>query len=100
MKGLLYFALFIGCQVATSTVLLFFYALEKGYADQAAGIALSSDSLMAYAQEKVQENINLFLILYTALFLVVLAIFFAIRKKNVLHEVQLKKFSPRFCQAY
>ena len=96
MKGLLYFGLFICCQVVTSTVLLFVYALEKGYADQAAGIALSSDSLMAYAQEKVQENINLFLILYTALFLVVLAIFFAIRKKNVLHEVQLKKFSPRF----
>jgi len=96
IKGLCYFLLLLASQVTVSTALTFYYAYQKGLADQAAGISLSPEALSAYAEEQLYHHINVYLIAYGLFFILTVFLIFLIRRKNVWVETCIRRFSPKF----
>ena len=94
IKGLGYFLIFLGANTFITAVFVTIYTMEKLTADQAAGVFSSTEALTEYSTQKVYENSNLILPLYGGLFVMIVVLQFLIRKKPVLKELWIQKFSP------
>ena len=93
LYGLLFFLLLLASQVIVQTVMIFYFAYEKGLANQIAGIPLSAEELTNYAQAELYRNVNVYLITYGCLFALTVFLIFIIRRKNVWQETCILPFS-------
>ena len=101
IKGLAYFLVFVGAQVIATLIVMFYFGFKKAFEYAAAGInpAERAVEFSNYIQTQALTNTNLILFINTALLLLVLVIWFAIRKKNFFAETRMRKFSPNLLPA-
>lgn len=93
IKGFCYFGLFFASQIAAMLILMIYYAAKKVQEWQQLGQPIDRNVLSDYMLQMVQENSNGLLLIYALLLVLFLVIFFAIRKKNLFEETQIRKFS-------
>ena len=98
IKGLAYFLLFLASQVVASYVLIFYYVFKYMF-QLPAGADFDATQITEEAMEMVFADINSLLIIYAFILVVFLFIFFALRKKRFLNEIQFRKFSPKYLPA-
>ncbi len=99
VKAFCYFALLLGMQVIAIWGVMFYFGFQKMSEDAEVGIPYDINDLNIYMTEKTLASTNLILIIYSALFVLFLLLFFAARKKNFFRETQIKKFAPRYLPA-
>ena len=98
IKGLCYFLLFITSQFLATFILIFYYAFKLTF-ERATDENVDASKIVDDVLEIVSSDTNSFLIVYGFIFLFLLLITFAIRKKNVFEETQFRKFSPKYLPA-
>lgn len=89
-KSVCYFLLFFGMQLAWFLVFEVFYIFKESFVAAANGVEPDVMAITEGAMNFMLESTNLVSIISGCLTLVVLWLFFLIRKKNVLKEVQVK----------
>lgn len=99
LKGLCYFLLFLGTQTLSVLILMIAFGVREVIKAAANGQGITPDALAYVMEQKVQENNNVLMILYTFILLLFLAVFFAIRKKKFGAETGIRKFSPGYLPA-
>ena len=99
IKGLGYFLIFLGANTFITAVFVTIYTMEKLTADHEAGIVSTTEALSEYSTQQIYAHSNLILPLYGGLFLMIVILQFLIRKKKVLEELWIKKFSPGYLPA-
>lgn len=87
-----YFLLFFAVQYFTAFVFSIYFGLQKTSSDRMNGIPINAEWISQYIQNQLMENMNYLLAFYSALFVIILLLFFAIRKKNFFEETRLRKF--------
>ena len=95
VSGLLYFGLFLFTQYVITFILMMKYGIDKVAEDTANGVPFDADALTHYMETKIYENINLTFLLYVSLLVIVLIIFFTIRKKSFWKETQVLPFPAK-----
>ena len=97
IKGLAYFLVFIGAQVAATMIVMIYFGVKKAFEYASMGIqpAEHAYEFAAYMESQTLGNMNLILFINTGILLLALLIWFAIRKKNIFVETRIHKFSPK-----
>ncbi|MBP5282288.1 MAG: CPBP family intramembrane metalloprotease, partial [Lachnospiraceae bacterium] len=99
IKGFGYFLIFLAANTIVTFGLIVYYAVKSVMAAQAQGLPYNPTTVTEEAQRQIYQNTNSLLILYTILFIIMLVIIFAIRKKNFFEETRLRSFSPKLLPA-
>ena len=99
VSGLMYFGLFFFAQYAITFVLMIYYGTAKVAEDAANGVSFNAEELTAYLEALIYEKINLVFILYVSLFVFILIVFFAIRKKSFWKETRIVPFPAKYIPA-
>ena len=98
IKGLAYFLLLIVTEVAAVNVLAIYYAFRMTK-NLPSGTETNFAQISADALEVALANVNARLIIYAFILIIVLFLFFALRKKNFREETRFKKFSVKYLPA-
>ena len=96
VKGFLYFCLFLFSQYVITFILMMYYGAAKVAEDAANDVPFDTAALTDYMETRLYENINLLFILYVSLFVIILILFFAIRKKSFWKETRMVAFPVKY----
>lgn len=95
-KAICYFLLFLGAQVAATTMFSFVYGMKVGMQSAANGTMPDAEALTQGAMEFMNQNMNMILIVSGCLTILILWVFFLSRKKNLFAETGIRAFPVKY----
>ena len=96
VKACGYALIFLVAQIIANFVLQTIWGVQRVSQLSSQGIMISEGELTDYLLQKTYENTHMIVIIYVPIMLAFLLVFFGIRRKNILKEIQMKKFSVRY----
>lgn len=98
-KALCYYGLFLGCQVIITVLYTFYVMFSIMFAQAMAGSITADAEIGDLAMQRVLEKTNLIVIISTVLSLLILWLFFLIRRKKLTRESEMVRFDPKLIPA-
>lgn len=94
-KAICYVLLMLGVQILAAQIFGFVYSFKIGIEIGLSGSNLDMQAVARNTQMFVMEHMDCILLIYEILTLLILFVFFKIRKKNFANEVSIKPFSKK-----
>lgn len=95
-KALCYFLLFVGSQNLISIILQLIYGLKAGIESVATGVPVDQQTLEAEFMEYFTKMVPVIILVSSCLTLLILWIFFLIRKKKLFTETRISSFAAKY----
>ena len=91
-----YAFIFLVAQLIASMILQTIWGAQRVSLLSSQGILITQGELTDYLMKMSNENFHLIVLSYVPILLVFLAVFFGIRRKSMLKEIQMNKFSVKY----